>query len=279
MVTEKNNEIKQLSDEVEKNIANIKHKFIVISGKGGVGKTTVSVCLAYSLALKGYEVGLLDVDIHGPNVNKMVGLTNETLIGDGIRMNPIKVLPNLKVISTASIIDNPDIPIIWRGPLKMKLIRQFLADVNWGSLDYLIVDSPPGTGDEPLSVVQLISDLDGAIVVTTPQEVALLDARKSIQFAKKLGIPFIGVVENMSGLICPHCKKNIDLFGKGGGKRAAKEMNVNFLGEIPMDLEVIKLCDKGKALAVLEKNSVVSESIMKITEVIDKYVKSQNVVL
>jgi Mrp family chromosome partitioning ATPase len=279
VVTEKNNEIKQLSDEVEKNIANIKHKFIVISGKGGVGKTTVSVCLAYSLALKGYEVGLLDVDIHGPNVNKMVGLTNETLIGDGIRMNPIKVLPNLKVISTASIIDNPDIPIIWRGPLKMKLIRQFLADVNWGSLDYLIVDSPPGTGDEPLSVVQLISDLDGAIVVTTPQEVALLDARKSIQFAKKLGIPFIGVVENMSGLICPHCKKNIDLFGKGGGKRAAKEMNVNFLGEIPMDLEVIKLCDKGKALAVLEKNSVVSESIMKITEVIDKYVKSQNVVL
>jgi ATP-binding protein involved in chromosome partitioning len=278
VVPEKNNEIKQLSDEVEKNIANIKHKFIVISGKGGVGKTTVSVSLAYCLALKGYEVGLLDVDIHGPNVNKMVGLTNETITGDGIRMNPIKVLPNLKVISTASIIDNPDTPIIWRGPLKMKLIRQFLVDVNWGSLDYLIVDSPPGTGDEPLSAVQLINDLDGAIVVTTPQEVALLDARKSIQFAKQLGIPFIGIVENMSGLICPHCSKNIDLFGTGGGKRAATDMGVTFLGEIPMDPEVIKLCDKGKAFAVLEKNSVVSESIMKITEVIDKYIKSQNVV-
>jgi Mrp family chromosome partitioning ATPase len=275
---EETNEIKQPSDEVDKNIANIKHKFIVISGKGGVGKTTVSVSLAYCLALKGYEVGLLDVDIHGPNVNKMVGLTNETITGDGIRMNPIKVLPNLKVISTASIIDDPDTPIIWRGPLKMKLIRQFLVDVNWGSLDYLIVDSPPGTGDEPLSVVQLIGDLDGAIVVTTPQEVALLDARKSIQFAKQLGIPFIGIVENMSGLICPHCNKNINLFGTGGGKRAAKDMSVTFLGNIPMDPEVIKACDKGKALTVLEKNSVVSESIMKITEVIDKYVKSLNVV-
>ena len=278
MIPEKDNEIKQLPDEVQKNIANIKHKFIVISGKGGVGKTTVSVSLAYCLALKGYEVGLLDVDIHGPNVNKMVGLTNETITGDGIRMNPIKVLHNLKVISTASIIDDPDTPIIWRGPLKMKLIRQFLVDVNWGCLDYLIVDSPPGTGDEPLSVVQLINDLDGAIVVTTPQEVALLDARKSIQFAKQLGIPFIGLVENMSGLICPHCDKNIDLFGTGGGKRAATDMGVTFLGEIPMDPEVIKLCDKGKVFEAFEKNSAVSESIMKITEVIDKYVKSQNVV-
>jgi len=279
MKTVKNIDTTQNTEDVEKNIANIKHKFIVISGKGGVGKTTVSVSLAYSLALKGYEVGLLDVDIHGPNVNKMVGLANEAITGDGIRMNPIKVLPNLKVVSTASIIDDPDTPIIWRGPLKMKLIRQFLADVNWGYLDYLIIDSPPGTGDEPLSVVQLINDLDGAIVVTTPQEVALLDARKSIQFAKKLGIPFIGIVENMSGLVCPHCSKNIDLFGTGGGKRAAIDMGVTFLGEIPMDPEVIKLCDKGKAFAAFEKNSVVAAGIIKVAEVIEKYVESQNAVL
>ena len=278
MVTKEKIENKQLPEDIEKNIANIKHKFIVISGKGGVGKTTVSVSLAYSLALKGYEVGLLDVDIHGPNVNKMVGLGNETLTGDGVRINPIKVLDNLKVMSTASIIDDPDSPIIWRGPLKMKLIKQFLTDVNWGSLDYLIVDSPPGTGDEPLSIVQLINDLDGAIVVTTPQEVAILDARKSIQFAKKLNIPFIGVIENMSGLVCPYCNKNIDLFGKGGGKRAAKDMDANFLGEIPMDPEVIKLCDKGKVLKALEKDSIVSESLIKITEVIDRFVKSQNIV-
>jgi len=277
VVTERNIETKQLSEDTERNIANIKHKFIVISGKGGVGKTTVSVTLAYCLALKGYEVGLLDVDIHGPNVNKMVGLENEMLTGDGSRLNPIKVLHNLKVISTASIIDNPDTPIIWRGPLKMKLIKQFLTDVNWGSLDYLIVDSPPGTGDEPLSVIQLIADLDGAIVVTTPQEVALLDARKSIQFAKTLNVPFIGLVENMSGLVCPYCNKKIDLFGTGGGKKAAMDMGIIFLGDIPMDPEVIKLCDKGKALTVLEKNSAVSESIKKITEVIDKYVKAQNV--
>ena len=278
MVNEEKTENKQLSEDVEKNIANIKHKFIVISGKGGVGKTTVSVSLAYCLALRGYEVGLLDVDIHGPNVNKMVGLENEALTGDGLRINPIKVLHNLKVISTASIIEDPDAPIIWRGPLKMKLIRQFLTDVNWGYLDYLIVDSPPGTGDEPLSVVQLINDLDGAIIVTTPQEVALLDVRKSIQFAKKLNIPFIGLIENMSSLVCPHCKKDIDLFGTGGGKKAAKDMRISFLGEIPMDPEVIKLCDKGKVLAALEKNSVVSESIIRITEVIEKYVKSQNIV-
>jgi len=277
VTTERNLETKQMSEDTERNIANIKHKFIVISGKGGVGKTTLAVTLAYSLALKGYNVGLLDVDIHGPNVNKMVGLENERLTGDGTRLNPIKVLHNLKVVSTASIIEDPDTPVIWRGPLKMKLIKQFLTDVNWGSLDYLIVDSPPGTGDEPLSVIQLIPDLDGAIVVTTPQEVALLDARKTIQFAKALNVPFIGLVENMSGLICPYCNKKINLFGTGGAKRAAKDMGITFLDEILMDPEVIKLCDEGKVQKVVEKNSLVSKSIKKITEIIDNYIKSQNI--
>jgi len=279
VVIETDNGLKKQSDEVQKNIADIKHKFIVISGKGGVGKTTVSVSLAYALALKGYEVGLLDVDIHGPNVNKMAGLENEAFSGDGIRINPVKALTNLKVVSTASMIKDPDTPIIWRGPLKMNLIKQFLTDVNWGSLDYLIVDSPPGTGDEPLSVAQLINDLDGAIVVTTPQEVALLDARKSIQFAKLLHIPFIGLVENMSGLICPHCSKNIDLFGTGGGQKAAIDMGVTFLGEIPMDPAVIKLCDKGKVFSAFDKNSVVAAGIIKIADIIEKYTESKNEVL
>lgn len=277
MASVKDTEGKQLSEDVGKNIAGVKHKFIVMSGKGGVGKTTVSVSLAYALALKGYNVGLLDVDIHGPNVNKMVGLENKPLTGDGIKINPIKVLDNLEVISTASILDSPDTPVIWRGPLKMKLINQFLADVNWGSLDYLIIDSPPGTGDEPLSVIQLIEDLDGAIIVTTPQEVALLDARKSIQFARKLNVPFIGLVENMSGLICPHCNKKIDLFGKGGGRKAAKEMGVNFLGEVPMDPDVIKLCDMGKIFKAFEKNTPVSVSIIKLAEIIEKYIRSRNI--
>jgi len=270
VASEKNNEIKQQSDEVQKNIANIKHKFIVMSGKGGVGKTTVSVSIAYCLALKGYEVGLLDVDIHGPNVNKMVGLPNGGITGDGIKINPQMILKNLKIISTASIMDDPDAPIIWRGPLKMKLIKQFLTDVNWGQLDYLIIDSPPGTGDEPLSVIQLIGDVDGAIIVTTPQEVALLDARKSIEFAKKLDIGFIGLIENMSGLICPHCKQNIDLFKRGSGIKTADKTGIKFLGDIPIEPEFIQLCDEGKIFEALNKDLIASKNIKKIAEKIEQ---------
>ncbi len=276
LATIEKTEEEQLSDNVEKNIADIKNKFIVISGKGGVGKTTVSVSLACALALRNYKVGLLDVDIHGPNVIKMLGMENKPLTGDGIRLNPLEVFENLKVISTASIIVDQDTPIIWRGPLKMKLIKQFLGDVNWGTLDYLIIDSPPGTGDEPLSVIQLITDIDGAIIVTTPQEVALLDARKSIQFTKKLKVPFIGLVENMSGLICPYCNKKIDLFGTGRVKKTAKEMNVNFLGEIPMDTEIIKLCDRGKILEAVKSNSAAASSMAKITDSIIEYSQNKN---
>ena len=271
MKTVQKSQDEKLQQDIKKNISEIKHKFIVISGKGGVGKTTVSVSLAYALALKDYKVGLLDVDIHGPNVNKMTGIKNEKLKSDGTKIIPIAVLDNLKVISTASIIDNPDTPVIWRGPLKIKLIKQFLGDVSWGALDYLIIDSPPGTGDEPLSVIQLINNLDGAIVVTTPQEVALLDARKSIQFAKTLKVPFICLIENMGGLVCPHCNKKIDLFGKGLSKKAAKNMGIAFLGEVPMDPEVIKLCDKGKLLQSIKNESAVCQSIIKIAESIVKY--------
>ncbi|MBN1299294.1 MAG: Mrp/NBP35 family ATP-binding protein [Actinobacteria bacterium] len=247
-----------------------------MSGKGGVGKTTVAVSIAYALALRGYQVGIMDVDIHGPNVNKMTGIDNAKLTGDGVKINPVKVLDNLKVISTASILDSPDTPVIWRGPLKMKLIRQFLTDVNWGALDYLIIDSPPGTGDEPLSVIQLINDIGGAIIVTTPQEVALLDARKSIQFAKKLNVPFIGMVENMSGLVCPFCNKKIDLFGTGRAKKTAKELNIIFLGEIPMEPEVIKLGDKGKILQIMKNKSGASAAIMKIAEYIINYSENKD---
>jgi ATP-binding protein involved in chromosome partitioning len=234
--------------ELKKNISNIKQKLMVISGKGGVGKTTISVNLAYALSLKGYKVGLLDVDIHGPNVVKLLGIENKRLTGSGdSKINPIELSDSLKVMSTASMLEDSDTPVIWRGPLKMKIISQFLRDVNWGKLDYLIIDSPPGTGDEPLSVAQLIKDLSGAIVVTTPQEVAMLDSRKSIQFAKKLNIPYIGIIENMSGFICPYCGKEINLFNKGGGKKAAAELGIDFLGDIPIDKEIVDLSDSGKA--------------------------------
>ncbi len=234
---------KRLND----NMNRIKHKLIVISGKGGVGKTTVAVNLAYGLAMNGHKVGILDVDIHGPNIAKMLGVEGAKLVGSpsgGI--DPIEVLPNLKAVSIAFMIDSPDKPIIWRGPLKMITIKQFLSDVNWGELDYLIIDSPPGTGDEPLSVCQLIPDIDGAIIVTTPQDVAILDSRKTVLFAQTLKVKVIGIIENMSGFICPHCRERTDLFKSGGGEKSAKELKVPFLGRIPIEPGIVASGDSGK---------------------------------
>ena len=234
---------KRLND----NMNRIKHKLIVISGKGGVGKTTVAVNLAYGLAMNGHKVGILDVDIHGPNIAKMLGVEGAKLVGSqsgGIE--PIEVLPNLKAVSIAFMVDSPDKPIIWRGPLKMITIKQFLSDVNWGELDYLIIDSPPGTGDEPLSVCQLISDIDGAIIVTTPQDVAILDSRKTVLFAQTLKVKVIGIIENMSGFICPHCRERTDLFKSGGGEKSAKELKVPFLGRIPIEPGIVASGDSGK---------------------------------
>ena len=262
---------------LKENLSNIKNKFIVISGKGGVGKTTVAVNLAYSLVLKGYKVGLLDVDIHGPNVVKLLGIESEKLTSDeNSKINPVELFDNLKVISTASILESSDTPVIWRGPLKMKMINQFLRDVNWGKLDYLIIDSPPGTGDEPLSVTQLIPDLKGAIVVTTPQEVALLDSRKSVQFAKQLKISYIGIIENMSGLICPYCKREIDLFKKGGGRKAALELGVEFLGSIPLEPDIVKLSDEGKVFVKYRDESTASKRFGEIVEKIEAVAKAKS---
>lgn len=241
------------------NMARIDHKILVMSGKGGVGKTTVAVNLALGLALEGYQVGILDVDIHGPNVAKMLNIEDRRLSGDDQGIEPIEVFPGLKAVSIALAGYDTDAPIIWRGPLKMGAIKQFLSDVYWDNLDYLIIDSPPGTGDEPLSVCQLIPDMDGAVIVTTPQDVAILDSRKSINFAKQLNIAVLGVVENMSVLVCPHCGKDIELFGTGGGEAAAKEMEVPFLGRLPLDPAVVTAGDKGRPLVGGdEKNPTVS---------------------
>jgi ATP-binding protein involved in chromosome partitioning len=193
------------------NVDNIRHKILVMSNKGGVGKSTVAVNLALGLARKNKRVGLLDIDIHGPCIPNMLGLEGQPLVGDGKKIQPVAYTANLKVVSMGFLIGNKENPVIWRGPLKMKAIQQFLEEVDWGQLDFMIIDSPPGTGDEPLSISQLIKDLSGVIVVTTPQEVALLDSRKAVNFAKKLGIPVLGVVENMSGFVCPHCGKRTDI--------------------------------------------------------------------
>jgi len=257
------------------NLAKIQNKLIVMSGKGGVGKTTVAVNLAYGLANKNKKVGILDVDIHGPNIAKMLGIEGQKLTGSELGIEPIEVLPNLKAVSLSFLLKNKDQPVIWRGPLKMITIKQFLADVNWGQLDYLIVDSPPGTGDEPLSICQLIPDINGAIVVTTPQEVAILDSRKSILFAKELKISFIGVIENMSGFICPHCKKEIELFGFGGGEKAAGNLGVSFLGRLPVEPEIIKLGDSGQPFIHFKKETQTAKIMDEIINKIVSYTKKQ----
>ncbi|MBE0477787.1 Mrp/NBP35 family ATP-binding protein [Candidatus Aerophobetes bacterium] len=256
----------RVQERIQENMKNIAHKLLVISGKGGVGKTTVAVNLAFSLALQDKKVALLDVDIHGPNIAKMVGAEGTKLgaLPDG-KIEPIFVPPGVKVVSISPLLKNADTPVIWRGPLKMKLISQFLSDVDWGSLDYLIIDSPPGTGDEPLSCAQLIPDLTGAIIVTTPQEVALLDSRKAVNFARAVNVPIIGIVENMSGFICPHCKKEIELFKKGGGEKAARELGVPFLGRLPLDPYIVISGDEGKPFVIAQREGSAARYMSKVT--------------
>jgi len=274
---EKDKKIQQLEQEnrLKERMSKIKYKLIVISGKGGVGKTTVAVNLAYGLAVKGHEVGILDVDIHGPNIAKMLGIEGERLVGLDSGIEPIEVLSGLKAVSLALLLENKDQPVIWRGPLKMITIKQFLADVNWGELDYLIIDSPPGTGDEPLSVCQLIPDINGAIIVTTPQDVAILDSRKSVMFAKELKVPVVGIIENMSGFICPHCKKEIDLFGRGGGEKSAQDLKVPFLGRIPVEPEMVKSGDWGQPFIHYRNETptanIIDGMINKIIERLKRY--------
>ncbi len=233
---------------LDERMSRVKHKFMVISGKGGVGKSTVATNLAMALAKAGYEVGLMDADIHGPNIPKMLGIENERPGASTEGLLPITTAHGLKVMSIAFFLQSKDDAVIWRGPLKHTVIKQFLGDVYWGDLDYLIIDLPPGTGDEALSVAHLLKNVEGAIVVTTPQEVALLDSRKAITFARQLKINTVGIVENMSGFNCPHCQKPIDLFQKGGGERAAREMSVPFLGRIPIDSEMVSCGDSGISL-------------------------------
>ncbi len=247
-------------------LSRIKHRIMVMSGKGGVGKSTVAADLAWALAQRGYKVGLLDADIHGPNIPLMLGVEGRRLAMSPEGIEPLEVRPGLRVISMSFLLHDSDTPVIWRGPLKMGALRQFLSEVNWGDLDFLLVDLPPGTGDEPLSIAQLIREMDGSIIVTTPQDVALLDSRKSVNFSKKLNVPVLGVVENMSGLVCPHCGEVIELFKMGGGERAARELGVPFLGRIPLDPRVVELGDEGKPLVEAAPDSLAARAFQSIVE-------------
>lgn len=227
------------------NLRGIKNKLMVMSGKGGVGKSTVSANLAAALARRGKKVGLLDSDIHGPSIPTMFGIADQRPEVGEKGILPVQVADNLKIMSIGLLLDDPDSPVVWRGPAKMGAIKQFLEEVDWGVLDYLIIDLPPGTGDEPLSIVQLLGKVDGAIVVTTPQDVALTSVRKSLKFAEMLEVPVIGMVENMSGVICPHCNEEIQVFGGESVEKAANDFNTPILATLPIEPDVSSSGDKG----------------------------------
>jgi Mrp family chromosome partitioning ATPase len=234
-----------------------------MSGKGGVGKSTVAVNLAMALNMAGKKVGLLDVDIHGPSIPTMLGLEGCKVMGDGQELFPTEV-DGLKVLSLGFFLQNPDDAIIWRGPMKATVIKQFLKDVAWGDLDFLIIDSPPGTGDEPLSVCQLIGRLDGAVIVTTPQKVAEVDVRKSVTFCRQMDMPVLGIVENMSGFCCPQCGQVTPILRSGGGMRIAESMKVPFLGAIPIDPKIAESGDNGQAYVVQYKYSSTAQIMQEI---------------
>ena len=229
---------------VEQSLSRIKKKYMVMSGKGGVGKTSVSVNIAMALANKGFKVGIMDVDLHGPDVPRMLGLDGMLELNKNQQLKPMSYSKNLGVVSVESLTVNKDDAIIWRGPIKHSAITQFIADVAWGDLDFLIIDAPPGTGDEPLTVAQTIPDAK-AVIVTTPQEISLADVRKSISFCKTVNMNIVGIIENMSGYICSHCGETLELFGSGGGEKTAADAGLQFLGRIPFDQNIVSSADNG----------------------------------
>lgn len=232
---------------IKEQLDRVRHKLLIMSGKGGVGKSSVAVYLSLSLARLGLKVGLLDVDLHGPSVPRMLGLKGLFGISDDKRLIPHSYNDRLRVISIEGLLEDRDSAVIWRGPIKHGVIKQFISDVKWGELDFLIIDSPPGTGDEPLSVAQTIQDAQ-AVIVTTPQEIALADVRKSINFCRQVNMPILGLVENMNGFICPHCNTETPIFGKGGGEKTAEQMQVRLLGSLPFDPRVGQAADVGKSV-------------------------------
>ena len=261
---------------IKKNMKKIKHKIVIISGKGGVGKTTVAINLAMSLASVGLRVGILDVDITGPNVIKMLGISSELkprVDVEAKKFYPIEGPLKLKVMSMAFLTLTPDEPVIWRGPMKMSAVRQFLGDAEWGELDYLICDLPPGTSDETLDILQLIPD-ENVIIVSTPQEVALMDARKTIKMAMVMERNILGIVENMSGFYCPHCGEYIDLYPPGGVEKATKDFNITLLGKIPFETEVSQQGDQGLPFILKYPESksakAFKDTVKKIRDLLEK---------
>ena len=273
-------DLTEKDQKLKNNMGRIKHKIAVISGKGGVGKSTVAANLAMAFSLHGYKnrVGILDVDIHGPCIPKLLGVK-----GQKCQISPIGALPvtgpeGIKIVSMDFLVESQETPIIWRGPLKMQAIKQFLSDFMWGELDFLFIDAPPGTGDEPLSVMQLIPDMDGTIIVTIPSEVSEDVVKKAVSLSRKMGIPVIGIVENMSGFTCPKCGEKVNILGAGGGKRLAEDLDVPFLGQIPIDPQICEEADKGIPFVIGHVDSPSAKAFKEIVKRVENFLnaKKQN---
>ena len=256
--------------EVKENMRDVKHKIVVLSGKGGVGKTTVATNMAMSFAKRGLKSGVLDVDIYGPNVPKLLGLEGQHPHVEHSKLLPVEGPLGLRVMSMGFLLQHSDDAVAWRGPLVGKAIRQFLSDVKWGELDVIVVDLPPGTGDEILSILQSIPDIDGVIIVSTPQEVAVLDARRAIRLVEQMGVPILGIIENMSEFVCPHCGESYNLFGEGVTQKAAKEFGVKHLGSLPLDPRIISFSDKGTPFVVEDPESKAAKAFGAVVDQLSK---------
>lgn len=264
-------EIMEEKKKIQEQMSKIKHKIAVMSGKGGVGKSTLTVNLAFATRLRGYDVGILDADIHGPSVPKILGVRGgvlEVLEGEKAII-PVFGPMNIKVVSVEFLLPRDETPVIWRGPLKSRAINEFLGEIRWGYLDFLYIDLPPGTGDEPLTVAQSIPDMDGVVIVTIPSEVSQIVVKKAVVFAKQLNLPVIGIIENMSGFICPHCGAEVNVFKVGGGEKIARELDVPFLGKIPLDIALVEACDAGEPYLIKHHESKAAKAI---TEIADKII-------
>ncbi|MDH5375138.1 MAG: Mrp/NBP35 family ATP-binding protein [Candidatus Bathyarchaeota archaeon] len=276
-IDERRKQILEQQQKLKARMSKVKRKIAVMSGKGGVGKSTVTVNLAAAFALHGHanRVGILDADIHGPSVPKIIGLEGQRLQAGPSGIFPATGPLGIRVVSMEFLLPDENAPVIWRGPLKMTAIRQFLSDIVWGDLDFLLIDLPPGTGDEPLTVAQLLPEMDGVVIVTIPSEVSQIVVKRAVTFSGKLGMPIIGIVENMSGFVCPKCGARIDIFRSGGGKKIAEELSVPFLGSIPIDQKVAEDSDKGMPFIIEHADSPASEAFMKIVKKIEAFLKSR----
>ena len=260
---------------VNKRMNEIKHKLIIGSNKGGVGKSTVTTNLAIALQESGYSVGLADADLHGPNIPKLLQAENIRLKSTDVGIDPYETSNGLKVASLGFLIEDPNMHIAWRDAVKYDFIIELLGNINWGPLDYLLFDLPPGTGNEQITIIDFIGEVDGAVVVTTPQDLAILDARKMISFSRDSNVPIVGVIENMSTMSCPHCDKDIDVFKKGGGQKLAEELVLPYLGSIPLDGDIVANSDSGQPVVLSRPDSSAAKAFMKLAENCHKFLNPE----